>query len=244
VPINEVGLVSVVIPAWNEEAYIGGTLAAVFEAVGRLEAAGGRAEVIVVDNASADATAERASAFPVRVVTETRRCIAAVRNAGARAARGEYLAFLDADSRPSVNSLERIWRTLSTGQFVGGGVRICPERRSWRLAPLYLIPAVMRVVLGISGGMIFARREDFDAVGGFDEGLYAAEDFELLLALRRRAHKTGKKFANLSDVRIVTSVRKAEKAAWREWLIFPKYLFNRDSARRFENCRLWYAGHR
>ena len=242
--MSEAQLLSVVIPAWNEEAYIGETLRAVFEAVARLESAGGRAEVIVVDNGSTDATVERTRAFPVRVVNEPRRRIATVRNAGALAARGEYLAFVDADSRPSANSLERIWRVLSTGRFTGGGTRICPERRSLRLAPLYLIPAMMRVVLGVSGGMIFATREDFDAVGRFDEGLYAAEDFELVLALRRRAHKTGKKFANLSDVRIVTSVRKADKASWREWLIFPKYLFNRDSARRFENCRLWYAGHR
>jgi len=234
-------LLSLVIPAWNEEHYITPTLETVFEAVAQLESAGGCAEVIVVDNVSTDTTVAKASAFPVRVVTEERRCIAAVRNRGARAACGDYLVFLDADSRPSPNSLVRIRETLSSGRYAGGGVRILPERWVPGVVPLFLLAPVLRLVYGISAGMIFATREAFEAVGGFNDLLYAAEDLEFVRALRAFARKTGKKFANLTDVNIRTSVRKFEKAGWRDWLIFPKYLLNRNSVRRRENCRLWYA---
>ncbi len=243
--MSDAPILSLVIPAWNEERYITPTLEAVFRAVRRLKAAGGTVEVVVVDNESSDATVERARAFPVRIVTEERHCIAAVRNAGARAARGRFLAFVDADSHPSENSLLRIREALSTGRYAGGGVRIHPERWFVRLLPLFLLAPCMRILLGVSAGMIFVTREDFEAVGGFDEGFYAAEDLRFVTALKRRADKTGKKFANLSDVHITTSVRKFDKAGWWDWLVFPKYLLNPESARRPENCRLWYSeGHR
>jgi glycosyltransferase involved in cell wall biosynthesis len=238
--MTESALVSIIIPARNEELYIGRTLEALFVAARNLETAGGRAETIVVDNASTDATADRAGEFPVTVVREETRRIASVRNAGARAARGEFLVFLDADSRPSPNALVRIAETLSSGRYAGGGVKIRPEK--WNLGVLVVyggLPLVTRI-LGVSAGMLFSTREAFDAVGGFDERLYAAEDLELAIALKRHARICGKKFANLSDVYITTSIRKLHKSTIREHLIFPWYLVNKQAVRRRENCRLWY----
>jgi len=232
---------SVVIPAWNEEKYIGPTLEALFAAGKQLESAGGAFEVIVVDNASTDGTVECAKAFRVRIVSEQRHCIAAVRNRGVEAARGEFLAFVDADSKASVNSLERMWRTLATSRYVGGGVKILPEKWSLKVLPFYAMGPVMWIVMRLTAGMIFCTREAFDAVGGFDEGLYAAEDLEFVRAIKAWGRNCGKKFANLTDVHIKTSTRKFTKASFRDWLIFPKYMLNPASVRRIENCRFWYA---
>jgi glycosyltransferase involved in cell wall biosynthesis len=233
-------VISVVIPAWNEEKYIGAALEALFAAAENLKAAGGEAEVIVVDNASSDATAERAARFGVKVIREEERRIATVRNAGARAATGGFLAFLDADSRPSPNALVRIRETLSSGQYLGGGVRIRPEKWTLAAAPAFAGLRVVERILGISAGMVFATREAFDAVGGFDESVYASEDLRFVLALREYARKCGKKFANLSDVSIITSIRKYRRARLGDLWAMPRYIFDRKAVEERRNCGLWY----
>jgi len=233
-------LISVVMPAWNEEKYIGPTLESLFVAVRALEGAGGRAEVIVVDNASTDGTPEIAGAFPVRIVREEVRRISTVRNRGVRESAGEYLAFLDADSHPSPNALVRIRETLRGGRFVGGGVKILPDRWTPFAAVAYGPLSLSKYIIGVSAGMIFTTRAVFDVLGGFDERLYAAEDLEFAKALRARAAKTGKKFANLSDVYVTTSTRKLYKSRVRDMLAVPGYLLKKGIVRRRENCRLWY----
>lgn len=235
-------LVTVIIPAFNEADYIRPTLQALFEAVGNYEAGGGRAEVIVVDNASTDATAAAASTFPVRIVREEKRQIAAARNRGAAEARGRHFVFLDADSHPSPNALVRIGGLLSTGKYAGGGVRILPEK--WTLGTLWMMPLVpiLQVFYGVSGGMIFCTREAFEAVGGFDESFYATEDLDFVLRLKDWALRNALAFGNLADVQIRTSMRKLAKAPLADFLIFPLYLLDKGSVKRRENCSLWYDG--
>ena len=233
-------MISIVMPAWNEEKYIAESLTALLAAVRRAEACGYGCEVIVVDNASTDATVERARAFPVRIVREEVRRIATARNAGARAAGGRVLAFIDADSRASDNSLVRIVETLDSGRFIGGGVKVRFERWTLRAALAYGgLPVAMRV-LGLSAGMVFTTSDVFRALGGFDERLFAGEDLQFLRALRRHGAKCGKKFANLSDVYVITSIRKVGNMRFKDWLLYPRFLIDRNAARRRENCALWY----
>ena len=84
-------LISFVIPAWNEESVLGPTLAAVSVATRHLAEA---SEVIVADDSSTDRTAEIARQHGARVVTVQHRQISATRNAGARAAQGDLLIFI------------------------------------------------------------------------------------------------------------------------------------------------------
>ena len=89
-------MISFIVPAYNEEHELSNTLTAI------REAASGTTqpyEIIVVDDASTDATPQIASAAGAKVIPINRRQIAAARNAGARAAQGEYLFFVDADTR-------------------------------------------------------------------------------------------------------------------------------------------------
>lgn len=89
---------TVVIPAHNEATYLPRYLPTVLASLERWqETSGERGEVIVVDNASTDATADMAASYGVRVISETVRNIGRVRNTGAAAAEGRRLFFTDAD---------------------------------------------------------------------------------------------------------------------------------------------------
>src|SRR4029434_3586026 len=93
------------------------------------EAASGAAqpyEIIVVDDASTDATPEIASKAGAKVIPINRRQIAAARNAGARAAQGEYLFFIDADTRINRAHVIEGIAALEAGN-AGGGARVAMD---------------------------------------------------------------------------------------------------------------------
>src|SRR5437867_3710963 len=87
--------ISIIVPAYNEEALLGATLRALDEARRTLAEP---SEIIVVDDGSSDRTGDIAAAGGARVVRVQLRQIAGARNAGARAARGDLLVFVDADT--------------------------------------------------------------------------------------------------------------------------------------------------
>src|SRR5688572_9780317 len=114
-------MISVIIPAWNEERFIGCTLAAVRAAADQLQES---SEIIVVDDDSTDRTSEIARRFGARVIHVRKHQISAVRNAGARAARGSRLIFIDADTRPTRAAVNAAIKALDGGA-VGGGCSFC-----------------------------------------------------------------------------------------------------------------------
>jgi glycosyltransferase involved in cell wall biosynthesis len=111
---------AIVVPAWNEEAIIGqtvGQLRTIAENLGRPY------ELVVVDDASSDRTAEIAAAAGARVVRVEKRQIAAVRNAGARATTAPFIVFCDADTWIPETVLRHALLELDRGA-VGGGARV------------------------------------------------------------------------------------------------------------------------
>ncbi len=176
---------SLIIPAWNEEAYLPRLLDTVDVARGTYHGGPDAIEVIVADNASTDRTAEIALQRGCRVAHVELRRIAASRNGGAAIAGGEVLCFVDADFRIHPETFNAIDRELATGRFIGGATGVTFERWSAGIAvsaALILPPLRM---LGMDGGVWFCRREDFDAVGGYDEQLLFSEDVRFLWALRK-----------------------------------------------------------
>src|SRR5213596_1561358 len=113
-------MISFIVPAYNEEHELSDTLAAI------REAASGAArpyEIIVIDDASTDATPQIASAAGAKVIPINRRQIAASRNAGGRAAQGEYLFFVDADTRINRVHVTQGLAVLEAG-YAGGSARV------------------------------------------------------------------------------------------------------------------------
>jgi cellulose synthase/poly-beta-1,6-N-acetylglucosamine synthase-like glycosyltransferase len=192
-------MVSFVVPAHNEEFLIGRTLEALHVAAGAMNEP---YEIIVVDDASTDATATVAARCGAHVLSVHHRQIGAARNAGAAQAQGELLVFADADTHVSVAVVGAAVRAMRAGA-VGGGARARFEGP----VPIYgrilewLWMWIQNLGCLASGCFLFWTRRAFEAVGGFDKTLYAAED----VVLSRRLRRLGR-FVILPEV-VVTSAR-------------------------------------
>jgi len=200
--------ISHIIPAHNEERYLPRTLETVQRAIDAFE---GTVEVIVVDNVSTDSTAELARRWGAKMVSEERRCIAAVRNAGAAHARGRILTFADADSMISENFFIQASRHLATGKYIGGNFGIRADRTSFAIKlSIWLVLNIIRVLFRVGGGSFFCLRETFEAIGGFNADLDAAEDIAFARALRQYGKSKGLRYLQDFSVYIITSMRKAD----------------------------------
>lgn len=118
------GSITVVIPAFNEENYIGKTLKTILKAARSYP---GTLDIVVVDNNSTDKTGEIAKKLGATVVFEKKNQIARARNTGAAAATGEYLVFVDADTTVKGNIFDKVAHNLSSGKIIGGGAWVEPD---------------------------------------------------------------------------------------------------------------------
>ncbi len=236
---------SVIVPAFNEEAYIGATLESIEEAAARLRAsAGAEVEIIVVDNNSSDGTAAAARGMGAKVIGEPVQGIARARNAGARQATGEVLVFVDADVLVPHTLLDAIHTAMEDGTCIGGAVAVeyHPRRSSVRLY-LHAWRLLGRLTGMAQGATQFLRRRTFDELGGYDESLWMGEDVDFIWTLRRLARRTDARVRLLSEPRVRPSCRRFDewplwrilvwtnplviaslrrwKGAWRGWYVHP-----------------------
>src|SRR5512142_267294 len=167
-------MISFVVPAYNEERYLPATLQAIHVAAGGL---GEPYEIVVADDASTDATAAIAREGGARVVRVDNRQIAATRNAGARAARGERLFFVDADTTVDGTLVAAALAALAGGAVGGGApVRIEPAPRWARVFMKVFVPLYFGLARWAAGCFVFCTRAAFEAAGGFDERYFASEE--------------------------------------------------------------------
>lgn len=186
-------LVSVVIPAWNSAS----TLARAIDSV--LAQTWARREIIVVDDGSSDASLALLAGYgaQLRVVSQANGGPASARNRGLREARGQYVAFLDADDHWLAEKLECQAALLeahpeigfcSTATVVvdmrGQPVRDWPCRAG--AAPLLETLFMHSAAVSGSTSGVLARRELLLAAGGFDETLRGFEDPDLWIRLAAR----------------------------------------------------------
>ena len=184
-------LVSVVIPAYNEEKY----LPACLRALQRQSFPSEQFEVLVVDNASTDATAAVARRLGARVVTEPRKGVSRARQAGFQAAQGPIIASTDADTRVPPDWLERIAAHFERDSTLGGvyGPVHWPEGRPGerlmlRYPGTWALWASNRARRSLRWGSNFAvRREVFWQAGGFPVDWPSGEDTDLSLRVNRLA---------------------------------------------------------
>lgn len=232
--------ISLVIPAYNEEKYITPTLESVERARRRFEdVTRDGVEVIVVDNASTDRTAEIARSFGCRVVPFDQHQMSAVRNAGARAARGEYIAFVDADrSILHQDTFLEIAANLSDETIYGGGTRFRPEKWNVRIFLAVSVVQVICRLCGIGCMLYYMRRADFEALGGWNEKMYAAEDVNMSFRMKRAARASGRKLRDLRG-KLTFCVRKLMmlpplSTAWHTVRLLARWDFSKpDDVHRF-----------
>jgi glycosyltransferase involved in cell wall biosynthesis len=231
-------MISFIIPAYNEEHELSDTLAAIHDAA---SCAAQPHEIIVVDDASTDATPEIASRAGAKVIPINRRQIAASRNAGGHAAQGEYLFFIDADTRINRAHVTGGIAALRAG-FAGGSARVAMDG----FVPFWgriLFRGFSSVYFGLNlgaGAFLFTTRRNFDIVGGFDEQYFAGEEVYFSLEL--------KKLGNFKVLRepVVTSGRKLRMYPAKNFLrkFFGVIVRGPRGVRSRAKLGLWYDGKR
>ncbi|MGA7273622.1 MAG: glycosyltransferase [Candidatus Udaeobacter sp.] len=231
-------MISFIVPAHNEEVELPATLAAIHAAAAPVMQP---YEIIVVDDASTDATSEIAMRAGAKVVRIERRQIAAARNAGGHAAQGEYLFFVDADTRIKQTHVTEGTAALNAG-YAGGSARVAMDG----FIPIWgrmLLRGFSSVYFGLNlgaGAFLFTTRRNFDAVGGFDEQYFAGEEVYFSLAL--------KKLGGFKVLRepIITSGRKLRMYPAKQFLgnFFGVIIGGPRAVRSRAKLRLWYDGKR
>ena len=204
-------LVSVVIPAYNEALLIRNTIKKIKAAIGEVVAWEERYEILVCDNNSTDDTRQIALAEGARVVFEPVNHIAKARNAGAGEARGEWLMFIDADSYPTPCLMNQLYSKIQDGRCIGYGSTIEVENgTAFNRMRLERLNPVFRLLNLCGGAFLVCQKETWQDIGGFDESLYAYEDVDFVIKLKKYGRVMGREFELLSNHPVVTSGRKGE----------------------------------
>jgi len=228
---------SVIVPAFNEEKLLATTLACIRDA-----AEGMDAELIICDNNSTDRTAEIARQAGATVVFEPVNQISRARNAGAAAASGDWLVFIDADSFPDRALFAELAEAIASGRCVGGGATVRfdeADRASHGAVAIW--NAISRSMRWAAGSFVFCEARAFRALGGFSTELYASEEIDFSRRLKRLGRLT-----ILHRHPLRTSGRKVRLYSKTEYLklLARVVLSGGRSLRSRDECFAWYDGRR
>jgi cellulose synthase/poly-beta-1,6-N-acetylglucosamine synthase-like glycosyltransferase len=242
---------SIILPAYNEEKLLPATLAGLRQAVVALDGAGVSHEIIVCNNNSTDRTAEIAEAAGARVVFEPENKIGLARNRGASVATGTWLLFIDADSVPDAAILADLVQAIRAPACVGGGSTLrTTNAKFYYAAVLQFWNVISRITRCAAGSFLYARREAFEAVGGFGTEFYAGEELDLSQKLKAWGRQNGLPgFRILHRHPLLTSARKADLySLWDHlqmvWKGFLTVIKGKKGFTAAEDCKIWYDGRR
>ena len=235
-------LVSVLIPAFNEEKLI----VRVIESVRASFSALGLAsyEIVVCNNNSTDRTEELAIASGVQVVSEPHNQISKARNKAAAHATAQWLIFLDGDTLLNPELLRLTLDCFQGGNTCGGGALVRFDRENLGAFASRLLRfwnSVSKFCNLAAGSYVFCLRDAWRDVGGFDETVYAGEELFFSRRIRRWGNERGMRFVVLTAAPVVTSARKFDwYGGWHLVgslipLMLPRALQSRD------RCKLWYT---
>jgi glycosyltransferase involved in cell wall biosynthesis len=227
-------MLSFIIPAHNEERLLGATLASIHAAA---RPTGLAYEIVVADDASTDGTVAVAERGGARVVPVSHRKISATRNSGARAARGDRLIFVDADTQVDEGVVRAALAAMDRGAVGGGaGARFSEAAPGWASAMMQSTVWFMRAMRLAAGCFVFSTRDAFEAVGGFDEDYFGAEEWLISNALKRQG-----RFVVLHES-VATSPRKFTSRSLAQVLVlmFRLAIRGRRGLRDRRNMGFWY----
>ena len=238
--------ISLVVPAFNEERLLPGTLASIRAGMEGFERLGWRSELIVCDNNSTDRTAQIATVAGAEVVFEPVNQIGRARNTGAARADGDWIFFVDADSQPSAELFLEAADAIRAGCLAGGSTIAYADPHPGVALAIGIWNAVSRISKVAAGSFIFCEAAAFREAGGFSEELYASEELDLFGRLKRLARREGRAIVILHRHPLLTSDRKLRLYGWAELFRFLlKTIASRGrTLRSREDCYTWYDGRR
>ncbi|WP_045768035.1 glycosyltransferase [Xanthomonas albilineans] len=231
-------MISFIVPAHDEAALIGDTLASLHIAAQALRL---EYETLVVADACSDDTAQIARRHGVQVLEVQLRHIAATRNAGAAASHGHHLVFVDADTQVNTPLLAAALRALHSGAVGGGArVRMLGDIAWHERMGLAAFGWLFRCTGIAPGCFLFCTRRAFFAAGGFDERYYAGEDVALSRTLARQGRFVILREQVYSSDRKLHSFSKSEHMA----LLLQLLRNGRGMLRSREGLDFWYGPRR
>jgi len=214
---------SIIIPAHNEEKYIGKCLDSISKASKSFK---NQVEVIAVLNRCTDRTEEIAKSYHCITIKNNDKNLSKIRNAGVEAARGEIILTIDADSQMNEHVLSKAEENLASGKYIGGGVTGKFERMSLGIfvSTLLLIGPLLLKYGAISVGIFWCYKKDFTSINGFNEDMLMAEDADFAKRLKDWGKKHGKKYGTIKNG-MITSCRKFDHHG--DWALLkrPKLIF-------------------
>jgi len=202
-------LISVIIPTLQEEKYIATTLSKLVNVKPRIE-------IVVVDGGSEDNTIKIAKSFTDKVYEIREMGISKARNYGAKRSNGDILVFLDADVVPPTDFAEKVIETFKDPKVVGATCTIMPtrpkiiERIFFLFFNLLIRISIMLPYAKFNrhsrGEFTAVRRSEFQKVGGFNESIPCAEDFDFACHLSELG-----KLAFIKNLTVYESIRRIKK---------------------------------
>lgn len=232
-------MLSVIIPAYNEERYLPQTLERIRQALSLVTCP---SEIVVVDNESEDETRAIAESFGARVVSEKEHNISRVRNTGAKNSQGDVLVFVDADTLVPVELLQEIAGVMKDEKCFGGAVAVAYEGFKRRWVKFYLLGWKFwgTVFNTKQGATQFCRREVFLELGGYDENIYMGEDVELYWRLSKLARRRKGFTAFIEHLKVTTSSRRFDNLSWWKTILLTHPLFIGLAWKRKRFWKDWY----
>lgn len=230
--------ISLIIPAHNESAFLPAGLEAARLAAERIDS---EVEIIVVLNRCTDDTEEIARGYGCKIVREDAKNLSMIRNAGVSAAAGDIIVTCDADSRMHPASFQEILRRLESGKVVGGGALVLPERLSPGIVASALAVLPYLAFTGVSFGLFWFHKRDFEGIGGFDARFVSVEDVDFAQRLKAHGRKSGRSWGTLWRAPLITSCRKFDEFG--DWYLFRNPAFVRSIFRGTDRevaDRFWY----
>ncbi len=226
---------SFVIPAYNEEKYLGACLSSILEQIKQHPETD--FEVIVVNNASTDNTREVAQKFEnVKIIDEPNKGLVKARNAGFKACTGELIANIDSDSILTPNWISRVLKEFEnnkklaalSGPFIYYDLPVIVDLGIWIyyyfgfLSHLFN-QYILRVGALLQGGNIVMSREYFNKIGGYNLNLvFWGEDIDLA----RRLSKVGQVKFTFSHPIYSSARRLKNDGVLKMMIIYPMNYFS------------------
>lgn len=231
--------VSVIIPAYNEQDCLPGTLERINKALSVVTCP---FEVIVVDNGSQDRTAQVAESFGARVFPEKEHNISRVRNTGAKNSTGDILIFVDADTLVPETLFQKVTAVMADERCFGGAVAVEYEELKRRWMRYYLSGWRFwgRVFKMAQGAAQFCRQSAFEELGGYDQTIFMGEDVEFYWRLSKLARRNKGYLYFFERPRVRTSSRRFDKMSLWKTLLLTHPIFIRLTWRKKAVWKDWY----
>jgi glycosyltransferase involved in cell wall biosynthesis len=171
-------LFSIIIPAYNEELL----LPACLQSLQKQTLSKDEFEIIVIDNGSIDNTPSIAQEYGAQLFIDTQSNVSGLRNRGAQQAKGEILAFIDADCTALEDWLESAVYYFTEQSIVAwGSPPQVPNDANWLQKSWFNLRKKIESPIDVEwleSMNLFVRKCDFDVIGGFNESLITCEDVD------------------------------------------------------------------